>query len=337
MLVDHHGDLRVAVLQHLQKARDRDALGHSLDPAHGQVVDGGVLRQHIQVLDVHEPYDAVLGFAAHGVARVLVAQRQRHVLFQRILEVDAHQVGARRHDGLGVLVAQIEDVVHERVLLGVDQAAFGRFVDEQLDLVAGVHLVLVGRIVAGQAHHRIGDTVEQHHDGIGDLVERHQRAGREQRVAFGGENGERLGNKLAHHHVQRRHDEVPDGDGDHFEQRLGQAQQNEQRADDGRERRLTQPAERERGERDAQLTRGKVLVDVLGDDHGALRAGLPLLHRQLKLRFAHAHERELGDDEKRVHQQEQDDEKQAYAKLHGKQGSFNWVSLHCASLRALRS
>ena len=75
-------------------------------------------------------------------------------------------------------------------MLGVDQAAFRGLVDEQLDFVARVHLVLVGRVVTGQSHHAVRDAVEQNHDGIGNLIERHQRAGREQRIAFGGENGE---------------------------------------------------------------------------------------------------------------------------------------------------
>ena len=195
---------------------------------------------------MHEAHDAVLGLAAHGVARVLVARDQRHVLLQGVLKVDAHQVGSRGHDGLGVLVAQVEDVVHELVLLGIDQAAFRGLVDEQLDLVARVHLALVGRVMAGQAHHTVGDAVEQDHDGVGDLVERHKRASREQRIALGGEDGERLGDQLAHHHVQRGHDEIADGHGHHADQGLGQVQHLEQRTDKSGERGLAQPAQSQR-------------------------------------------------------------------------------------------
>ena len=246
VLVDHHGDLRGALLQHLQQLRHGDALGHGLDGAHGQIVDGGALLHQVQILHVHEAHDAVLGLAAHGVARILVARDQRHVLFQRILKVDAHQIGSRGHDGLGVLVAQVEDVVHELVLLGVDETAFRGLVDEQLDLVARVHLALVGRVMAGQAHHAVGDAVEQDHDGVSDLVERHKRTSREQRIALGGEDGERLGDQLAHHHVQRGHDEIADGHGHHANQGLGQVQHLEQRTDKSRERGLAQPAQSQR-------------------------------------------------------------------------------------------
>ena len=311
VLVNHHGDLRGALLQHLQQLRHRDALGHGLDGAHGQVIDGGALLHQVQILHVHEAHDAVLGLAAHGVARVLVARDQRHVLFQRILKVDAHQIGSRGHDGLGVLVAQVEDVVNELVLLGVDETAFRGLVDEQLDLVARVHLALVGRVMAGQAHHTVGDAVEQDHDGVGDLVERHKRASREQRIALGGEDGERLGDQLAHHHVQRGHDEIADGHGHHADQGLGQVQHLEQRADESGERGLAQPAQCQRRQRDAQLTGGQVLVDVLGNVHGAFRTLLALLDGQLELGFSNAHQSEFGDNEKRVHGQEQNDKNQA--------------------------
>ena len=152
---------------------------------------------------MHEPDDAVLAAAAHRVARVLVARDQRHVLFQRILKVDAHQIGSRGHDGLGVLVAQVEDVVHELVLLGIDQAAFRGLVDEQLDLVARIHVVLVGRIMPEQLHHAVGDAVEQNHNGVRETIEPHERRRRAQRVTLGGEDGERLRNELAHHDVER--------------------------------------------------------------------------------------------------------------------------------------
>ena len=165
--------------------------------------------------------------------------------------------------------------------------------------------------MAGQAHHTVGDAVEQDHDGVGDLVERHKRASREQRIALGGEDGERLGNQLAHHHVQRGHDEVADGHGHHADQGLGQVQHLEQRTDKSGERGLAQPAQSQRRQRDAQLTGGQVLVDVLGNVHGAFRTLLALLDGQLELGFSNAHQSEFGDNEKRVHGQEQGNKNQA--------------------------
>lgn len=72
------------------------------------------------------------------------------------------------------LSAQVENVVDELVLLRIDEAAFRGLVNEQLDLLAGVHLVLVGRVVAEQAHDSVGDAVEDDHDWVGDAVEHAQ-------------------------------------------------------------------------------------------------------------------------------------------------------------------
>ena len=247
--------------------------------------------------------------AAYGIARVLVLLDDLQVLFQRVLQVDAHHIHTRGHDGLGVLVAQIEDVVHELVLLGIDEAAFGALVDEQLDLLAGVDVVLVGRIVTGEAHDAVGDAVEQQHDGVRDAVEPDQRGGSAQRPALGGEDGERLGDELADDDVQSRHDEVADRHADGDDRRLGQTEHREQRLEQLGDGRLAQPSQRQRRQRDAQLAGRQVGVDVLGDLHGVFRARLVLVDGKLKLRFADAHERELRDDEKRVHDEEDDDKR----------------------------
>ena len=74
------------------------------------------------------------------------------VLFQRVFQIQTDDVGARGHDALSVLVAQVENVVDELVLLRIDEAAFRGLVNKQLDLLAGVHLVLIGRVMAEQAH-----------------------------------------------------------------------------------------------------------------------------------------------------------------------------------------
>ena len=212
---------------------------------------------------------------------------------------------------LGVLVAQIEDVVHELVLLGIDETAFGALVDQQLDLLAGVHVMLIGGVVAGEAHDGIGDAVEQQHDGEGDAVEPDQRRGRAQRPALGGEDGERFGDELADDDVQRRHDEVADRHADGDDGRLGQAEHREQGLEQLGDGGLAQPAQRQRRQRDAQLAGGQVSVDVLGDLHGVLGARLAFVDRKLELRFADADQRELRDDEERVHDEEHDDKTEA--------------------------
>ena len=85
----------------------------------------------------------------------------------------------------------------------------------------------------------------------------------------------------------------------------------EQRADESGERGLAQPAQCQRRQRDAQLTGGQILVNVLGNVHGAFRTLLALLDGQLELGLSNAHQSEFGDNEKRVHSQEQNDKNQA--------------------------
>ena len=79
------------------------------------------------------------------------------ILFERILEAKTHHVGTRRHNGFNIFVRNIEDIVHELILLGINQAVFGAFVNQQADLLFGIDIVLVGRIVTHQAHHAVGD------------------------------------------------------------------------------------------------------------------------------------------------------------------------------------
>lgn len=137
-----------------------------------------------------KPDDAVLRAVAHRVARVLVLAHDVPVLFQGVFQIEADDVGARGHDALSVLVAQVENVVDELVLLRIDEAAFRGLVNKQLDLLAGVHLVLIGRVMAEQAHDPVGDAVEDDHDRVGDAVEHAQGAGGVQGVLLGGEDGE---------------------------------------------------------------------------------------------------------------------------------------------------
>ena len=202
---------------------------------------------------MHEPDDAVLATATYRVARELVVTDVLQVLLERILEVEADHVDARRHDRLGVLIADVEDVVHVLVLRRVDQAAFGALVDEPHDLLVGVHIAVIGRIVAGQPHGPDSQRIEDPHDRIRDAVEPHEHGPCAQRPSFGRVNRERLGNLLAHHHVQGGHEDVPDGNRNGRDCGVGHPQRFEQGPDQRREGGLAKEAECQRGQRDAEL------------------------------------------------------------------------------------
>lgn len=151
------------------------------------------------------------------------------------------------------LSGNIEDIVHELILLGINQAVFGAFVNQQTNLLFGIDIVLVGRIVTHQAHHAVGDAIEQPHDRERKTVEPHQRSRREQSVFLGAENSQRLGNELAHHDMQRSDQAEADRHRHREIHTVGHAEKREQRMEQGRNGRFAQPAKGERGKRDAQL------------------------------------------------------------------------------------
>ena len=322
MLIHDNAHLGATLLHGLQQLRDGRALGHGRQLANLPIAHGRVLGHVHEVLGVHEADDAVLRAVAHRVARVLILAHDVPVLFQRVFQIQTDDVGARGHDPLGVFVAQIEDVVDELVLLRIDEAAFRGLVNEQLDLLAGVHLVLVGRVVAEQAHDSVGDAVEDDHDWVGDAVEHAQGTGGVQGVLLGGEDGEGLRDELADHYVQGGHDEEAHGHADGVHRRLGEAPGQKRCFQNGGDGRLAQPADGQRCQRDAELAGRQVGVDVRGYVAGGLGAAALLGDGHVNLALAHAHQREFRDDEERVHQQEEHHEQQAYSGLHTDQSSF---------------
>ena len=253
---------------------------------------------------MHETDDAIFASLANGVARELVVAHGLKILFQRVFHINADQVGARGHNGLGILVANVENVVHDLVGLGVDQTAFGGLVNEQLDLLVGVNLVLVLGVVAGQAHDGAGQVVEQPHDGERDAIEHMKDGRRVQCVRLGRVNGERLGDKLARNHVKRGHDDVTDGDGNGGDGRLRDSDGSQHWANEIGERRLAQPTQGKRSQSNAQLACRKIIVNVVGDDFRRLRALATFLQGHFNLRGTHAHHCEFGNDKKGVHQKE---------------------------------
>ena len=97
---------------------------------------------------------------------------------------------------------------------------------------------------------------------------------------------------------------------------FGHVQRSEQRLEQLGHRRLAQPAQSERRERDAQLACGQVSVDVVGDELGVLGALSALVDEDFYLRLAHTHERELGGDKERIHEQEKQNKQQTECYRH---------------------
>lgn len=78
------------------------------------------------------------------------------------------------------------------------------------------------------------------------------------------------------------------------------AQHVEQRADELRERRFADPAEAERGERDAELAGGQIRIEAAVHDAEDAAAQAVLARERLDARRAQFDEAEFGRDEKAV-------------------------------------
>ena len=259
---------------------------------------------------MHEAHDVVFVFAEHGVAREFVLPHEIEIRFKIIVIIDGQHLSARRHDSLRVLVVQIEDVVQVLILILLDRSALGAFFKQQLNFLLGISLGFTLGIVTGQAHNAIGGSVEQPHDGVRNAVERMERARCVQRVGFRLQNSHALRDELAGNHMQRGHDEVANTHRNNSNCRIGQAKEHEDRMEQRGERRLAQPTQCQRSQRNTKLTSRKVLVNVVGHFERALSALLAFFYQNLNLRFAYAHQGKLGDNEKCVHQQKQNNQYQ---------------------------
>ena len=278
VFVNHHGDLRVLSLQHLQKLRDGNAFRHRLNRANLQVFHRGALGQQIGILNVHEAHDVVLVLAEHGVTREFVLPHEIEIRFKIIVVVDSQHLGARRHDSLRVLIVQVENIIQILVLILLDRSALGAFFKQQLNFFLGISLGFILGIVAGQAHNAIGGSVKQPHDGISNAIERMKRTRCVQRVGFRLQNSHALRDELAGHHMQRGHDEVANTHRNNGDSRVGQAKEHEDRVKQRGKRGLAQPAQRQRSQRNTQLTSRKVLVNVVGHFERTLGALLAFFH-----------------------------------------------------------
>ena len=128
--------------------------------------------------------------------------------------------------------------------------------------------VLAGRMDAEELQQRARDRRSSSQiAGIGDDVERVQQVRGPERRADRLLDGDRLRRQLAEDDVQDGDDHEGDRRGDRVRDRLGAARRSasKQRLDEVRERRLADPAEGQGGQRDAELRRGEIGVEMLDE------------------------------------------------------------------------
>jgi hypothetical protein len=124
-----------------------------------------------------------------------------------------------------------------------------------------------------------------------------------------------LRRELAGDDVERGDHRERDADGDAVRGRGSEAAQRpfQRRHEEVSEDGLTDPAQRERGHGDAELTRGNVGVEVLDDVGRAAGGGGALAGELLESRAPGRHDRGLRGDEEAVREDEHDDGAESYA------------------------
>ena len=214
-------------------------------------------------------------------------------------------------------VAEIEDAVEQTPLVVAQVAASLRGVDEVAQLVLGVDRGVVVR--GAQPEETDGARarpVEQAYRPLEDFVEG---------VCIGQETASATRSALSSaivfgasspmHDVEEGDDGEGDGERDGVERRLGDApgeRRFEQVCDDG----LADPAQRERGHRDAELRGGDVGVEVVEQTEQAARAAVAGGGERLDARASDADEGELRGDEEAVGDDQKKDDENADERFH---------------------
>ena len=86
--------------------------------------------------------------------------------------------------------------------------------------------------------------------------------------------------------------------------------QGKRRLEHGHQKLFADPAEREAGERDSELRRGKISVEVCAHVLGKNRAKVPLIRQLIQLAAADLDDGEFGRHEKGVEDHQRDDHRE---------------------------
>ena len=250
-----------------------------------------------------EPDDVVLVGVADRIARQLFGDGCIDTFAERILHVEAYHIGTRYHDFARVAVGEIEDVVHVVELFLVDVALTVAFFHQDAYLFFRMRRVAFARY--GQTCRLERERcylVEKPDDGVHHLMKKDHRPCRKQRERFCLLNSERFRRKFADDDMECRDDGERNGKCYGMDCHIREAHADERRLDELGDGRFPDPAETERRERDAELTRGQVVVQMVYHLFGIFRALVAFHDKRVDTRITSLYHRELCRDEKSVHQ-----------------------------------
>ena len=209
--------------------------------------------------------------------------------------VDPVHVVARRHDGSDPTLAHAEGALDHLLLRLVHKTGRLGGSDEKLQLLGRVKPAFVlARVQAEQSHDGIAQAVQDEDGRTKDHEKQPQRAHDAQRCAFGLLQCHAFGHQFAKHDVEHRDDEERDRGRDGVSASRGHcAEGAEGRLDQSCESRLADPAEPERRDRDTELCRGQMVVEIAYGSAEDLGSSMTLSHEFIDAAPAYADEREL--------------------------------------------
>jgi hypothetical protein len=189
---------------------------------------------------------------------------------------------------------------------------------QDLDLVLGVHLQGRRGLDAEQPQHAVGRPPQDLHRGEGDVVEGGDGQDRDQGVALRVAHGHELGHQLPEEDVQPgdQQEGHHEGQGGGDPRDRDPVQQREQAVDQPGHGGLPHPAQPQAGHGDAQLHRGHEAVEVVHREADEPRPVPALAGELLQAALADAHQRVLGHGEEAIRRDQQDGDEQIY-QVHG--------------------
>ncbi len=259
--------------------------------------------------DADDVLGAVGGFV-DGDAGVLLFDDAGAGLLDGHVGGEGEDLAARGHDLADGDVVELDGAMDDLFLEDGEQAHAAGGGGDELEFFGGVDRAFAAERGAEEAEDDACGDVHQLHDGAGDADEDVHGAGDGEGDAFGSLEGEGLGDEFAEEDFEVGDEREGDDDGDGVGVEDGVRGEDDEPAggeveDDLGDGGFADPAEGERGERDAELDGGEELVDGVLELQGGACAGTAEGDELLDARLADADEGELGGDEEAVGQDEE--------------------------------
>lgn len=238
----------------LHRARHEHGLADVLREVERLALERGVE----EVLGVEHAAEVIEVLAADGEDVLRVFADDAQIVAQGVGQVEPEHLGARRHQGVGRLVAHVEDAVDHGLLGFLEGTVLGALLDEVFDLVLGDGVLDV-RVDAEQQEDAIGRAGQEADEGAreagelcDDAMVLHEHVLRILR-------GLLLRKEFAEEQGDVRHDD----DADEHGNRRGMRQERDEAGEVRRDEGAGADAHEDAGQRDADLDERERRFDVL--------------------------------------------------------------------------